>query len=115
MRKPDIEEGALTATVTSPVAVAFRGAPGSGSPTVPAATSAGSAPVDIKANAAPAPVPSSGQPTRPPLSTGAADPANTPGAVLPHFLQPLLKTPFHDRARALSQLDSFIPWSGYDR
>src|SRR5215467_11617445 len=32
---------------------------------------------------------------------------------LPHYLQPLLKTPFHDRARALSQLDSFIPWSGY--
>jgi aminomethyltransferase len=31
----------------------------------------------------------------------------------PHFLQPLLKTPFHNRARALSQLDSFIPWSGY--
>lgn len=31
----------------------------------------------------------------------------------PHYLQPLLKTPFHDRARALSQLDSFIPWSGY--
>lgn len=31
----------------------------------------------------------------------------------PHFRQPLLKTPFHDRARALSQVDSFIPWSGY--
>ena len=31
----------------------------------------------------------------------------------PHYRQPLLKTPFHDRARALSQLDSFIPWSGY--
>jgi glycine cleavage system T protein (aminomethyltransferase) len=36
----------------------------------------------------------------------AADPA-------PHFAQPLLKTPFHDRARALSQCDSFIPWAGY--
>jgi len=32
---------------------------------------------------------------------------------LPHYQQPLLQTPFHDRARALSQLDSFIPWSGY--
>jgi aminomethyltransferase len=31
----------------------------------------------------------------------------------PHFIQPLLKTPFHERARALSQVDSFIPWSGY--
>jgi len=29
------------------------------------------------------------------------------------FQQPLLKTPFHARARALSQLDSFIPWAGY--
>jgi aminomethyltransferase len=32
---------------------------------------------------------------------------------LPHFLQPLLKTPFHERARALSEVDSFIPWAGY--
>jgi aminomethyltransferase len=31
----------------------------------------------------------------------------------PHFKQPLLKTPFHARARALSQVDSFIPWAGY--
>jgi len=31
----------------------------------------------------------------------------------PHFQQPLLKTPFHERSRAFSQLDSFIPWSGY--
>jgi len=30
-----------------------------------------------------------------------------------HFRQPLLKTPFHARARALSQVDTFIPWSGY--
>jgi aminomethyltransferase len=36
----------------------------------------------------------------------------SPGAP-PHYIQPLLRTPFHDRARALSQLDSFIPWSGY--
>ena len=31
----------------------------------------------------------------------------------PHFAQPLLRTPFHERARALSQVDSFIPWAGY--
>jgi aminomethyltransferase len=32
---------------------------------------------------------------------------------VPHFRQPLLKTPFHERARALSQVDRFIPWAGY--
>ena len=32
---------------------------------------------------------------------------------VPHYRQPLLKTPFHDRARALSQNDSFVPWAGY--
>jgi len=31
----------------------------------------------------------------------------------PHYRQPLLRTPFHERMRALSQLDSFIPWAGY--
>jgi aminomethyltransferase len=31
----------------------------------------------------------------------------------PHFKQPLLKTPFHERARSLAQTDSFIPWAGY--
>jgi len=31
----------------------------------------------------------------------------------PHFLQPLLPTPFHEPARALSQADSFVPWAGY--
>ena len=31
----------------------------------------------------------------------------------PHYRQPLLKTPFHERARALSQVDSFVPWAGY--
>jgi aminomethyltransferase len=31
----------------------------------------------------------------------------------PHFSRPLLQTPFHERARSLSQVDSFIPWSGY--
>jgi aminomethyltransferase len=30
-----------------------------------------------------------------------------------HFKQPLLKTPFHRRALALSQVDSFISWAGY--
>jgi aminomethyltransferase len=30
----------------------------------------------------------------------------------PHYRQPLLKTPFHERARALSQVDAFVPWSG---
>lgn len=31
----------------------------------------------------------------------------------PHYRKPLLKTPFHDQSRAASQIDSFIPWSGY--
>jgi glycine cleavage system T protein (aminomethyltransferase) len=31
----------------------------------------------------------------------------------PHYRQPLLQTPFHERMRALSQVDSFIPWAGY--
>ncbi|HLZ98905.1 MAG TPA: aminomethyltransferase family protein [Steroidobacteraceae bacterium] len=31
----------------------------------------------------------------------------------PHFQKPLLETPFHARARALSQVDSFVAWSGY--
>ena len=34
-------------------------------------------------------------------------------ASAPHYREPLLKTPFHDRARALCQVDSFIPWAGY--
>jgi len=37
----------------------------------------------------------------------------TPESLAPHFKQPLLKTPFHDRARALTQAESFIPWAGY--
>src|SRR5579863_3281044 len=32
----------------------------------------------------------------------------------PHYRQPLLKTPFHERARALSQGDSFIAWGVYN-
>src|SRR5215475_5847750 len=36
-----------------------------------------------------------------------------PPVSVPHYIQPLLRTPFHDRSRAWSQLDSFIPWSGY--
>jgi aminomethyltransferase len=31
----------------------------------------------------------------------------------PHFIQPLLNTPFHERAREFSQVDSFIQWTGY--
>lgn len=31
----------------------------------------------------------------------------------PHFRQPLLRTPFHERMRAFSQIDAFIPWAGY--
>ena len=42
-----------------------------------------------------------------------AHPTLTTVTAPPHYLQPLLKTPFHNRARALSQLDSFIPWAGY--
>ncbi len=38
---------------------------------------------------------------------------NTAQPSAPHFQQPLLKTPFHERARALSQVDSFIAWAGY--
>ncbi len=36
-----------------------------------------------------------------------------PAVGLPDFRQPLLPTPFHQRARALSQNDRFIAWSGY--
>jgi aminomethyltransferase len=36
-----------------------------------------------------------------------------PAAPAPHFLKPLLETPFHERARALSQVDRFVAWSGY--
>jgi aminomethyltransferase len=31
----------------------------------------------------------------------------------PHYRQPLLKTPFHERQREYSQLDSFVQWAGY--
>jgi aminomethyltransferase len=41
------------------------------------------------------------------------DTVNANPAAAPHYLKPLLKTPFHARARALSQVDSFIPWAGY--
>ena len=30
-----------------------------------------------------------------------------------HFKEPLLKTPFHARARALCEVDSYVPWAGY--
>ena len=31
----------------------------------------------------------------------------------PHFKKPLLESPFHARARELSQVDSFVAWAGY--
>jgi aminomethyltransferase len=31
----------------------------------------------------------------------------------PHFKKPLLESPFHARARDLSQVDSFVAWAGY--
>lgn len=30
-----------------------------------------------------------------------------------HFREPLRPTPFHERTRALSQVESFVPWAGY--
>ncbi|MDB6085203.1 MAG: glycine cleavage system protein [Gammaproteobacteria bacterium] len=33
--------------------------------------------------------------------------------IAPHFKKPLLETPFHSRARELSQVDSFVAWAGY--
>jgi glycine cleavage system T protein (aminomethyltransferase) len=36
-----------------------------------------------------------------------------PKAPAPHFKQPLLETPFHSRARDLSQAESFVAWAGY--
>jgi aminomethyltransferase len=38
---------------------------------------------------------------------------NTSTTPVPHFKQPLLHTPFHARARELSQVDSFVAWAGY--
>jgi aminomethyltransferase len=38
---------------------------------------------------------------------------NEPNDSSGHFRQPLLTTPFHERERALSQVDSFVPWAGY--
>jgi glycine cleavage system T protein (aminomethyltransferase) len=55
-------------------------------------------------------------PTAPLESSPRAEAAARPEAsarVTPHYVQPLLKTPFHDRTRTLSQLDSFVPWAGY--
>ena len=45
--------------------------------------------------------------------TKSAPAAAAAPASVPHYIQPLLRTPFHERSRAWSQLDSFIPWSGY--
>ena len=55
----------------------------------------------------PSPSPSA-SPSPPPLRSPSPLPSPPP-----FFAQPLLKTPFHERARALSQVDSFIPWAGY--
>ena len=38
---------------------------------------------------------------------------NDPGTPPAHFRQPLLPSPFHERSRAFSQLDAFVPWAGY--
>jgi aminomethyltransferase len=48
-----------------------------------------------------------------PAFAGSAQRGSAVSGQPPHYMQPLLKTPFHNRARALSQLDSFIPWAGY--
>jgi aminomethyltransferase len=45
------------------------------------------------------------------MDTLPAAPSAAP--VQSHFRQPLLQTPFHARARALSQVDSFVAWAGY--
>ncbi len=37
----------------------------------------------------------------------------TPSKAPAHFEKPLLETPFHSRARDLSQADSFVAWAGY--
>jgi aminomethyltransferase len=34
-------------------------------------------------------------------------------APAPHFRKPLLETPFHARAREISQVDQFVAWAGY--
>jgi aminomethyltransferase len=34
-------------------------------------------------------------------------------APAPHYRKPLLETPFHERARELSQVDQYVPWAGY--
>jgi aminomethyltransferase len=46
-----------------------------------------------------------------PQEFASRDPA--PRDPAPHFKKPLLETPFHARARELSQVDSFVAWSGY--
>jgi aminomethyltransferase len=38
-----------------------------------------------------------------------SEPSAAPG----HFREPLRPTPFHERTRALSQVESFVPWAGY--
>jgi aminomethyltransferase len=38
---------------------------------------------------------------------------STSSKIAPHFKKPLLESPFHARARELSQVDSFVAWAGY--
>src|SRR4051812_2745803 len=47
------------------------------------------------------------------VASGASVRSEPVASASPHYIQPLLKSPFHNRARALSQVDSFIPWAGY--
>ncbi len=43
-----------------------------------------------------------------------SNPTSMASSAMPnHYRQPLLQTPFHNRARALSQHDSFVAWAGY--
>ena len=71
------------------------------------------APVASGAVALPAPVASGAGALPTTVTSGAIAPPAAVTGPLPHYVQPLLKTPFHNRARALSQVDSFIPWAGY--
>jgi aminomethyltransferase len=116
MRNPDINDGALESAVTAAAAVPMRPVPavmGPAAASAPAvtATAVGQA---LRATPAAPPAPAAlANPAAPAASAASAALATPMAPMPPHYLQPLLKTPFHNRARALSQLDSFIPWSGY--
>src|SRR4051812_39028377 len=55
----------------------------------------------------------SGPQRRTPSAVGARLIMKQLATLLPHFQQPLLLTPFHERSRAFSQVESFVPWAGY--